>query len=90
MAFSVLLGSGAQLFFMGSITCIAAALGFLSPANRGSLMTMIVVFYVLCAVFAGYASARFYKMFGGENWKRNVFLTATSVPGFVLFSQSRD
>ena len=83
MLLSVLLGSGAQLFIMASATTLAAALGFLSPANRGSLVTMIVVFYVLCGACAGFVSSRFYKMFGGEQWKRNILLTATAVPGYA-------
>ncbi|KAJ3285291.1 hypothetical protein HK104_009567 [Borealophlyctis nickersoniae] len=37
--------------------------------------------------FAGYTSARLYKMFHGENWKRNVIMTAFLLPGviFTLF-----
>lgn len=41
----------------------------------------MLVFYVCFGIVAGYVSARMYKMFGGENWKKNVLLTATVVPG---------
>jgi transmembrane 9 superfamily protein 2/4 len=81
MMLSVFLGSGAQLFCMSSTTVIFALLGFLSPSNRGALMTSIVVAYVLFGWVAGFVSARFYKMWGGENWKRNVMLTGLVVPG---------
>lgn len=81
---SVLLGSGAQLFLMGCVTLIFAALGFLSPSNRGSLVTTMIVTYVLSAAWGGYISARFYKMFGGESWKSNVLSTAFLVPGCVF------
>jgi transmembrane 9 superfamily member 2/4 len=44
---SVLVGSGVQIISMSVITLIFALLGFLSPANRGGLMTAMVVLYVL-------------------------------------------
>jgi transmembrane 9 superfamily protein 2/4 len=81
MLLSVFLGSGAQIFFMSIITVFFAALGLLAPGNRGSLMTTIIVVFVLFGLIAGYTSARYYKMFGGENWKRNVLVTAFLVPG---------
>ena len=46
---------------MSSITLAVACFGFLSPANRGSLMTFALVWYVLLSVVAGYVSARLYK-----------------------------
>lgn len=81
MLLSVLLGSGAQIVIMAAATMIFAALGFLSPSNRGALMTTILVVYVCVAFVAGNVSSRFYKMFGGESWKKNVLLTAFLVPG---------
>lgn len=84
MALSVVIGSGAQLWLMAVVTLLFAALGFLSPSNRGSLVTTMIVSYVLSAMWGGYMSARFYKMFGGENWKKNVISTAFCVPGGVF------
>ncbi|KND01964.1 uncharacterized protein SPPG_02472 [Spizellomyces punctatus DAOM BR117] len=84
MLLAVLVGSGAQLFLMASVTLGFAVLGFLSPSSRGSLSTVMLVFYVLFGSVAGYTSARYYKMFGGEKWKRNVVLTAFLVPGTVF------
>lgn len=40
---------------------VLACLGFLSPANRGALMTCSVVLWVLLGTPAGYVSARLYK-----------------------------
>ncbi|XP_015915932.1 transmembrane 9 superfamily member 2 [Parasteatoda tepidariorum] len=87
MLLSVLLGSGVQVFFMALITLFFACLGFLSPANRGALMTCAMVLYVCLGTPAGYVSARMYKAFGGIKWKSNVILTSTLCPGcvFVLF-----
>ncbi|KAI8822525.1 uncharacterized protein EV422DRAFT_613751 [Fimicolochytrium jonesii] len=84
MLLAVLIGSGAQLFLMVSVTLAFAVLGFLSPSSRGSLSTVMLVFYVLFGSIAGYTSARYYKMFNGEKWKRSVALTALLVPGTVF------
>lgn len=59
-----------------------ACLGFLSPANRGALMTCAMVLYVCLGTIAGYVSARIYKSFGGEKWKSNVLLTSMLSPGY--------
>ncbi|XP_006633059.1 transmembrane 9 superfamily protein member 5 [Lepisosteus oculatus] len=84
MLLSVFLGQGTQIFIMTFITLFLACLGFLSPANRGALMTCAVVLWVLLGTPAGYVSARMYKTFGGEKWKTNVLLTALLCPGIVF------
>ncbi|XP_056137240.1 transmembrane 9 superfamily member 2 isoform X2 [Lampris incognitus] len=84
MLLSVFLGQGTQIFIMTFITLFLACLGFLSPANRGALMTCAVVLWVLLGTPAGYVSARLYKTFGGEKWKTNVLLTALLCPGIVF------
>lgn len=84
MFLSVLLGCGSQIFAMTFITLVFACLGFLSPANRGSLMTCVLVLYVCLGTPAGFVSARMYKTFGGEKWKSNVLLTAFLIPGIVF------
>jgi len=85
MIFSILIGSGIQVFAMTIITLIFALLGFLSPANRGALMTATLVLFLLMGIFAGYFSARIYKSFKGTNWKQNTLLTSTVLP-LVIFS----
>ncbi|XP_053982077.1 transmembrane 9 superfamily member 2 isoform X2 [Hylaeus anthracinus] len=84
MLLSVLLGSGVQVFYMTLVTLAFACLGFLSPANRGALMTCAMVLYVCLGTIAGYVSARIYKSFGGEKWKSNVLLTSMLSPGIVF------
>ena len=81
---SVFLGNGAQLFLMTGITIAFALLGFLSPSNRGSLGTAVLVLYAVLGSVGGYVSARAYKTFGGEAWKRNIVLTPCFVPGLVF------
>jgi len=83
---SVLLGNGAQLFVMTGCTIIFALLGFLSPSNRGSLGTIMVLLYTILSFVGGYTSARVYKSMQGEQWKANIALTPLVVPGFVFSS----
>eukprot|EP01051_Picozoa_sp_SAG22_P000277 SAG22_NODE_6_length_41368_cov_49.702222_20_plen_541_part_00 len=98
---SVLVGSGVQLIFMLVTTLCFAVLGFLSPANRGGLMTAMLLLFVFMGVFAGYTSARLYKSFmyqgrfsRGQDGvqvrlagKKNTLMTAFMFPGvvFVVF-----
>lgn len=84
MLLSVFLGSGVQVLIMTIVTLVFACLGFMSPANRGALMTCVLVLYVLLGTPAGYVSARVYKSFGGERWKLNVLLTSMLCPGIVF------
>ncbi|XP_070538417.1 transmembrane 9 superfamily member 2-like [Ptychodera flava] len=84
MMLSVLLGTGTQIFFLVFITLVFACLGFLSPANRGSLMTCVLVLFVCLGTPAGYVAARMYKTFGGERWKTNVLMTCFFIPGIVF------
>ena len=64
-------GSGIQIFGMLGVTIIFAALGFMSPAARGSLLTSMVVVYLLLAVAAGYTAVRLYTTLksSSEGWK---------------------
>lgn len=81
---AVFVGGGSQLLLSTSITLAFACLGFLSPANRGSLMTFALVFYVLFGIVAGYVSARVYKTMEGLNWKTNILMTSFLIPGIVF------
>jgi len=85
--FASIIGTGVQVFAMCMLTLIFAALGFLSPANRGSLMTTLLLLYVFMGILAGYFSARCYKMFGGTNWQRETLQTALLFPtvNFAIF-----
>ncbi|KMZ73357.1 Transmembrane 9 superfamily protein member [Zostera marina] len=81
----VYVGTGVQFFGMAVVTMLFALLGFLSPANRGGLMTAMVLLWVFMGLFAGYSSSRLYKMFKGTNWKKNTMKTAFIFPA-VIFS----
>jgi transmembrane 9 superfamily protein 2/4 len=82
---SILVGTGTQLFGMSTVTLIFAALGFLSPSNRGGLMTAFLVLFVFLGFLAGYTATRYHLMFKLEGWKAHCVRTAVLVPG-VCFS----
>jgi len=81
---SILVGTGVQIFAMTLLTLIFAVLGFLSPANRGGLMTALLLLFVFMGVFAGYYSTRVYKMFKLVEWRKNTLYTALFFPGVVF------
>jgi transmembrane 9 superfamily protein 2/4 len=83
MLLSVLAGSGIQLLAMTFCTMLCALLGLLSPDNRGGLLTALLLIFVFMGAFAGYWSARVYKLFHGKEWKRSTMLTALLYPGVM-------
>lgn len=85
MLFCVFSGTGLQLALSAFFTIALSAVGFLNPSRRGSLMTAVLVLYILCGAFAGYLSSRLYKAMRGRQWQTCTLLTATFFPG-VCFS----
>ncbi len=77
------LGTGMQLLAMAGIAIFCAMLGFLSPANRGGLLTATILLFVLMGVPAGYFSAHTYKSVKGTEWKKATLATALGWPGLV-------
>ena len=84
LVLSIFLGNGSQLFVMVGTTITFALLGFLSPSNRGSLGTVMILLYTIFGFIGGYVSARVYKSFGGDKWKQNIVLTPVLIPGIVF------
>ncbi|KAI0819995.1 Nonaspanin [Trametes gibbosa] len=84
MILSLLVGNGAQLCAMVAVTLVFALLGFLSPSNRGSLATVMMICWTLFGSIGGYISGRVYASLGGQNKQRNSFLTATLMPTIVF------
>jgi transmembrane 9 superfamily protein 2/4 len=72
------------LFTQTVTTLFFALLGFLSPANRGSLLTALLLLFVFMAAFAGYYSSRIFKFFKGDDWMKNTLMTAFFFPGIVF------
>jgi transmembrane 9 superfamily protein 2/4 len=86
MVFCICVGSGIQLMICTLFLIAFSAAGFLSPANRGSIMMGMLLLFVLMGCFAGFTSARLYKTFKGKQWQRCTLLTATLFPGLVFLT----
>ncbi|SJX62239.1 related to endosomal protein EMP70 precursor [Sporisorium reilianum f. sp. reilianum] len=84
MFLSIFVGSGSQLVAMAAVTLVFALLGFLSPSNRGSLATVMIVTWTLFGSIAGFMSSKVYASLGGEFWKQNIVLTAMLFPSLVF------
>ena len=80
---AVYVGTGVQVLGMGMVLMAFAVLGFLSPSNRGGLMTALLLLFVLMGVLAGYVSAVLYKAFRGTEWKLTTLKTALMFPGII-------
>eukprot|EP00591_Stephanopyxis_turris_P000203 CAMPEP_0195520288 /NCGR_PEP_ID=MMETSP0794_2-20130614/16545_1 /TAXON_ID=515487 /ORGANISM="Stephanopyxis turris, Strain CCMP 815" /LENGTH=561 /DNA_ID=CAMNT_0040649615 /DNA_START=59 /DNA_END=1741 /DNA_ORIENTATION=+ len=87
MLLCVLVGSGVQLAITALLSIVLAAIGFLSPARRGSFMIAILVAYMLCGSAAGYVSSRLHKAIQGKKWQLCTILVSMLFPGlcFALF-----
>jgi transmembrane 9 superfamily protein 2/4 len=87
MTLAVCTGTGVQLLCMSFLTIVFATMGFLSPARRGSLVTALLILYVLMGGVGGYTMARLYKTFKGKSWQKATVATAFGFPSltFALF-----
>ncbi|CAB9515975.1 Transmembrane 9 superfamily [Seminavis robusta] len=87
MLYCVFMGTGVQLGLTTLFAIVFAAVGFLSPARRGSFMNANLAFYMLSGVCAGYVSSWLYKAFDGKYYQMCTVLTATLFPGisFAIF-----
>lgn len=65
-------------------TMFCAFFGLTSPQNRGNLITTLLLLYVFMGSFAGYSSARVYKLCNGKEWKMNTLYTALLFPGVIF------
>ncbi|GAB4828185.1 Transmembrane 9 super member 11 [Ancistrocladus abbreviatus] len=65
----VMVGDGVQILGMAVVTILFAALGFMSPASRGTLLTGMLFFYMILGIAAGYVSVRLWRTIGCGNQK---------------------
>merc|ERR1719240_2239627 len=84
---AVAVGSGIQLLLASVVALTFSAAGFLSPVHRGSILQGMLLLFTFAGGVGGYTSARFYKTWKGEDWKRTTLWTAFAYPGtvFVIF-----
>lgn len=83
--FAPVIGSGMQILMMTVLTMMFSIFGILNPSYRGGFVSFALFLFVFSGAFAGYVSARIYKVFKGTAWVKNAVLTAFLVPG-VLFA----
>jgi len=81
---SVMVGTGAQILCCASVIILFAVLGFLSPSNRGGLMTAMLFVLAFMGCVAGFVSAYTYKSLGGDQWKQNTTMVCMFYPGVAF------
>jgi len=83
---AVQIGSGVQIICTAFVTILLAALGFLSPAARGALLTTTIVLYVWLALVAGFSSVYVWgameRTYTG--WPTVCWRVALYYPGIVM------
>lgn len=82
----VMVADGIQITGMAVVTIVFAALGFLSPASRGMLLTGMIILYLFLGIIAGYVGVRVWRTIKrtSEGWKSVAWLTACFFPGIVF------
>ncbi|XP_074281230.1 transmembrane 9 superfamily member 11 [Silene latifolia] len=83
----VMVGDGVQLLGMGVVTIMFAALGFMSPASRGTLLTGMVFFYMILGIAAGYVGVRLWRTIGcgdHKGWVSVSWKAACFFPGIAF------
>ncbi|KAM7269902.1 hypothetical protein ACFE04_029116 [Oxalis oulophora] len=82
----VMVGDGVQITGMAVVTIVFAALGFMSPASRGMLLTGMILLYLFLGIVSGYVGVRMWVTFKGtsEGWKSLCWSVACFFPGIVF------
>jgi transmembrane 9 superfamily protein 2/4 len=80
---AVHVGSGVQIAASGAVTLAFAALGFLSPAARGSLITAALALYLAMGAAAGYTATWLWgaSTRSRDGWPRVCWRVACFFPG---------
>uniref|UniRef100_A0A1D1XY03 Transmembrane 9 superfamily member n=1 Tax=Anthurium amnicola TaxID=1678845 RepID=A0A1D1XY03_9ARAE len=82
----VMVGDGVQITGMAVVTIVFAALGFMSPASRGMLLTGMIILYLILGIVAGYFSVRLWRTIKGtsEGWRSVSWSVACFFSGIVF------
>ena len=86
LLFASMVGTGTQLLCTVLLALALGVFGFISPAQRGSVMIAFLVLFQGLSHVAGYRAARLYRYFNGKHWQRLARTTALGFPGLVLAS----
>lgn len=83
----IMVGDGVQILGMAVVTIMFAALGFMSPASRGTLITGMLFFYMILGIAAGYVAIRLWRtiMCGDvKGWVSVSWRVACFFPGIAF------
>ncbi|OUZ99533.1 Nonaspanin (TM9SF) [Macleaya cordata] len=82
----VMVGDGTQILGMAIVTIVFAALGFMSPASRGMLLTGMIILYLFLGIVAGYVGVRLWITIKGtsEGWRSISWSVSCFFPGIVF------
>jgi hypothetical protein len=84
----VMVGDGVQILGMAVVTVMFAALGFMSPASRGTLIIGMLIFYMILGIAAGYVAVRLWRTIGcgdKKGWVSVSWKVACCFPGIAFF-----
>jgi len=82
-ALAIAVGTGAQVTAVTVITLVFALLGLLSPANRGGLLSAMLLLWALTGAVPGFVSAVLYGRWGGMDRKKVTLGAGMAYPGLV-------
>lgn len=82
----IMVGDGVQIAGMAVVTIVFAALGFMSPASRGMLLTGMIVLYLVLGIAAGYVGVRLWRTIksGSEGWRSLAWQISSFFSGIVF------
>ncbi|KAL2496633.1 Transmembrane 9 superfamily member 12 [Forsythia ovata] len=82
----VMVGDGVQITGMAVVSIVFAALGFMSPASRGMLLTGMIILYLFLGIAAGYVGVRMWRTIKGhsDGWSSVSWSIACFFPGIVF------
>ncbi|KAG6509122.1 hypothetical protein ZIOFF_034513 [Zingiber officinale] len=82
----VMVGDGVQITGMAVVTIVFAALGFMSPASRGMLLTGMIVLYQFLGIVSGYVGVRLWRTIkgGSEGWRSVSWSISCFFPGIAF------
>ncbi|KAG9147985.1 hypothetical protein Leryth_003570 [Lithospermum erythrorhizon] len=83
----VMVADGCRILGMAFVTIFFAALGFMSPASRGALITGMLMFYMFLGILAGFVAVWLYKTLNCGNstgWSAVSWKVACFFPGIAF------
>ncbi|CAM6086705.1 unnamed protein product [Calypogeia fissa] len=82
----IMVGDGVQITGMAVVTILFAALGFMSPASRGMLLTGMVLLYLFLGTAAGYSASRLWTTLKRDpkGWRGVSWGVACFFPGIAF------